>query len=154
MQRGLFFVPAGNCEKSFNFACMNAHQQFMERCFALAEKAAAEGESPVGSIVVKDGRIIGEGTEKSRQLKDITRHAEIVAILDAINNGEDLSGAILYSNVEPCILCSYAIRHYKLSEVVFAKLSGESGGTREPFNVLTTTALGLWGQPPKITHTT
>ena len=57
---------------------MTAQQQFMDRCIALAEKAAAEGESPVGSIVVKEGRIIGEGYEKSRQLKDITRHAEIV----------------------------------------------------------------------------
>ncbi|OQP58774.1 nucleoside deaminase [Niastella populi] len=129
---------------------MNAHQQFMEKCFALAEKAAAEGESPVGSIVVKDGLVIGEGYEKSRQLKDITRHAEMVAILDAVNKGQDLRGAVLYSNVEPCILCSYAIRHYKIGEVVFAKLSGEAGGTRAPFNVLTTTALGLWGPPPTV----
>jgi tRNA(adenine34) deaminase len=131
---------------------MKEHQEFMERCIALAEMAAAEGESPVGSIVVKDGKIIGEGYEKSRQLKDITRHAEMVAILDAIKNGADVSGSVLYSNVEPCILCSYAIRHYKISEVVFAKFSGESGGTRAPFNILTTTALGLWGQPPKVVH--
>ena len=126
----------------------------MERCVVLAEKAAAEGESAVGSVVVKDGKIIGEGYEKSRQLKDITRHAEIVAILDAIKNTGDITGAVLYSNVEPCILCSYAIRHYKISEVVFAKLSGESGGTRAPFNVLTTTALSLWGLPPKVIHAT
>lgn len=131
---------------------MNAHQQFIERCFALAEKASAEGESAVGSVVVKDGKIIGEGYEKSRQLKDITRHAEIVAILDAIKNKADITGAILYSNVEPCILCSYAIRHYKIGTVVFAKQSGESGGTRTPFNVLTTTELGLWGPPPNVIH--
>jgi tRNA(adenine34) deaminase len=124
----------------------------MERCFALAKMAAAEGESAVGSVVVKDGRIIGEGYEKSRQLKDITRHAEIVAMLDAIKNKTDITGAILYSNVEPCILCSYAIRHYKISAVVFTKYSGESGGTRPPFNVLTTTDLGLWGQPPTVIH--
>ena len=114
--------------------------------------AAAEGESAVGSVVVKDGEIIGEGYEKSRQLKDITRHAEIVALLDAVKNKTDIAGAVLYSNVEPCILCSYAIRHYKISGVVFTKLSGESGGTRAPFNVLTTTALGLWGQPPTVIH--
>lgn len=131
---------------------MNAHQQFIDRCFELAEMAAAEGESAVGSVVVKDGKIIGEGYEKSRQLKDITRHAEIVAILDAIKNKADVAGAISYSNVEPCILCSYAIRHYKISTVVFAKQSGESGGTRAPFNVLTTTALDLWGPPPNVIH--
>lgn len=131
---------------------MNAHQRFIDRCFELAQMAAAEGESPVGSVVVKDGKIIGEGYEKSRQLKDITRHAEIVAILDAINNKADIADAILYSNVEPCILCSYAIRHYKISTVVFAKQSGESGGTRAPFNVLTTTELSLWGPPPNVIH--
>ena len=131
---------------------MNAHQQYMDRCFALAGKAKAEGESAVGSVVVKDGEIIGEGYEKSRLLKDITRHAEIVAILDAISNKADIAGATLYSNVEPCILCSYAIRHYKISTVVFAKPSGESGGTRAPFNVLTTTELSLWGPPPNVIH--
>ncbi|HUP14272.1 MAG TPA: nucleoside deaminase [Niastella sp.] len=131
---------------------MNEHQQYMDRCLVLAQKAAADGESAVGSIVVKDGRVIGEGYEMSRQLKDITRHAETVAILDAVQHGEDVAGAVLYSNVEPCILCSYAIRHYKLGAVVFAKHSGEPGGTKAPFDVLTTTALGLWGQPPTVIH--
>ncbi|OQP40713.1 tRNA-specific adenosine deaminase [Niastella yeongjuensis] len=130
---------------------MSEHQQYLERCLALAEKAAADGESPVGSVLVKDGKIIGEGYEKSRQLKDITRHAEVVAVLDAVQKGEDVSGSVLYSNVEPCILCSYAIRHYKIKEVVFVKYSGELGGTREPFNILTTTELRSWSQPPTIT---
>ena len=49
-------------------------QQYMDRCLELAALAAAEGESPVGSVIVKDGQIIGEAYEKSRQLKDITRH--------------------------------------------------------------------------------
>jgi tRNA(adenine34) deaminase len=130
---------------------MNEHQQYLEKCMALAEKAAAEGESPVGSVLVKDGKIIGEGYEKSRQLKDITRHAEVVAILDAVHKAGDISGSVLYSNVEPCILCSYAIRHYKIKEVVFVKYSGELGGTRSPYNILTATDLKSWGQPPAIT---
>ena len=117
----------------------------------LAARAAAEGESPVGSVLVKDGQIIGEGYEKSRQLKDITRHAEVVAILDAVQNTGDIAGSVLYSNVEPCILCSYAIRHYKIAAVVFVNYSGELGGTRAPFNILTTRELHSWGQPPTIT---
>jgi len=133
------------------FTIMDTHQQYMERCFALAQKAREEGESPVGSVIVKNGAIIGEAYEMSRQLKDITRHAEVVAILDALKNTHDLSGAVLYTNVEPCILCSYAIRHYKIAEVVFAKTSGELGGTRAPFNVLTTTELSSWSQPPTVT---
>jgi tRNA(adenine34) deaminase len=130
---------------------MNEHQQYLERCMELAERAAAAGESPIGSVLVKEGKIIGEGYEKSRQLKDITRHAEVVAILDAVQNAGDISGSVLYSNVEPCILCSYAIRHYKIAAVVFVKYSGELGGTRAPFNILTTTELHTWGQPPTIT---
>ena len=129
---------------------MSEHQQYLERCMVLAATAAAEGESPVGSVLVKDRKIIGEGYEKSRQLKDITRHAEVVAILDAVQNGCDLSGSVLYSNVEPCILCSYAIRHYKIATVVFVKYSGELGGTRAPFNILTTTELHSWTQPPVV----
>jgi tRNA(adenine34) deaminase len=123
----------------------------MERCFQLAQQAAEQGESAVGSIIVKNRNIIGEGTEKSRQQKDLTRHAELVAILDALHSNPDLSGATLYSNVEPCILCSYAIRHYKIAKVVFARIAGELGGTNPPCNVLTATHFKSWGPPPVIT---
>jgi tRNA(adenine34) deaminase len=129
---------------------MDDHLHFMRRCHELAELAAREGESPVGSVIVKDGVIIGEAYEKSRQLKDITRHAEALAILDARQRGGNLEGATLYTNVEPCILCSYVIRHHRVGEVVFEKYSGELGGTLEPFNVLTTSHFKTWGQPPTI----
>lgn len=56
---------------------MNPHEDFMKRCYELAEMARAKGESPVGSIIVRDGLIIGEGIESSRSLNDITRHAEV-----------------------------------------------------------------------------
>ncbi|QHS63994.1 nucleoside deaminase [Chitinophaga agri] len=130
---------------------MNTHDQFMQRCYELAAIAASEGESPVGSVLVSNGLIIGEGTEKSRQLKDVTRHAEVVAILDALQKGKPTAGSILYSNVEPCILCSYAIRHYKIAEVVFEKHTGELGGTHAPFNLLTAADFTSWDQPPVIT---
>ena len=123
----------------------------MQRCLELAELAEREGESPVGSVVVKDGIIIGEAYEKSRQLKDITRHAEVLALLDACKNKGDISGSILYSNMEPCILCSYAIRYYKIAEVVFMKHSGELGGTSVPFNLLTADNLASWIAPPLVT---
>ena len=128
------------------------HQRFLQRCLELAELAAREGESPVGSVIVKDGVIIGEAYEKSRQLKDITRHAETLAIVDARQRGANLEGATMYTNVEPCILCSYVIRHHRLAEVVFVKHSGELGGTVEPFNVLTTPHFTSWGPPPAVTQ--
>jgi tRNA(Arg) A34 adenosine deaminase TadA len=130
---------------------MREHKKYMNRCYALAHLALIEGESPVGSIVVKDGIIIGEAYEKSRQLKDISKHAEVLAILDALKNNNDLSGSILYSNLEPCLLCSYVIRHHKIAEVVFEKPSGELGGAGGLFNLLTSDQFRSWDTPPVIT---
>ena len=129
---------------------MEDHQFYLNRCMELAQQAASAGESAVGSVVVKDGVIIGEGFEQSRRLKDVTRHAEVVAILDALQNNGSCEGATLYSNVEPCILCSYVTRHYKIAQVVFSKYCGELGGTAEPFNILTTDKIKTWGDAPKI----
>ena len=127
----------------------DTHRAYMDKCYDLAKQAAAEGESPVGCVIVKDGKIIGEGYEKSRQLKDVTRHAEVVALLDALKNMADLSGATLYSNVEPCILCSYAIRHHRIAQVIFERSAGELGGTNPPINVLTADTR-TWGPPPDV----
>jgi len=129
---------------------MDIHTPYLEKCLELARMAAEEGESPVGSVVVKDGRIIGEAYEKSRQLKDITRHAEMLAILDALRHTSDLAGSTIYSNVEPCILCSYAIRHHKIGQVVFIQHAGELGGTHLPFNILTADSFISWGRTPEV----
>jgi len=129
---------------------MDVHKPYINRCFELAEKARAAGESPVGSVIVKDGEIIGEGYEMSRQLKDITRHAEMMAILDAIKRNNNLAGSTMYSNVEPCILCSYAVRHYKIAEVMYVKSAGELGGTNPPYNILTAGDIKAWGDAPKV----
>jgi tRNA(Arg) A34 adenosine deaminase TadA len=126
------------------------HKTYMDRCFKLAAIATSQGESEVGSIIVLNGEIIGEGYEKSRQLKDVTRHAEVVAVLDAIQKHGTCEGAILYSNAEPCILCSYVIRHYKIASVVFSKYCGELGGTNEKFNILTTNVIKSWGVAPTV----
>ncbi len=131
---------------------MSSHQIFLQRCYELAEIARNEGESPVGSVIVKDGVIVGEGIEKSRQLKDITRHAEVVAILDALKKTNELSDATLYTNMEPCVICSYAIRHYKIRQVVFSNYSGELGGTNTLFNVLINADVKSWGAPPDVEY--
>src|ERR1700759_798903 len=128
---------------------MDEHRFYLEKCLELAKQAAKQGESPVGSLLVKDGMVIGEAYEKSKQLKDISRHAEMLAILNALRHTNDLSRSILYSNVEPCILCSYAIRHHKIRTVVFMKYAGELGGTNPQFNLLTSDSFRSWGPPPQ-----
>lgn len=126
-------------------------QQYMNRCLELAAIAAAEGESPVGSVIVKDGQIIGEAYEKSKQLKDITRHAEALAVIDAVKKTGSCAGATLYTNVEPCLLCSYVIRHHRIARVVYSKACGELGGTNPRFNLLTTDDIAAWGSAPSVT---
>lgn len=129
---------------------MNTHKTFLDRCETLAARAAAEGESPVGSVVVRDGEILGEAYEQSRRLKDITRHAETLAILDAVHRHGHCAGATLYTNVEPCILCSYVIRHHRLAKVVFIRASGELGGAGSRYPILTANDIGSWGPPPVV----
>ena len=104
----------------------------------------------MGSVIVLNDQVIGEGSEKSRQQNDVTRHAEVVAILDAVSNHGSCKGATLYTNVEPCILCSYVIRHHQIATVVFAKHSGELGGTNPLFNILTTDRISKWGAAPDV----
>ncbi len=129
---------------------MDHHHPYMQRCLELAGLAAAEGESPVGSVIVKDGKIIGEAYEKSRQLKDITRHAEVLAIMDAVQKTGSCAGATMYTNVEPCLLCSYVIRHHRIAQVVYSKPCGELGGTNPQFNLLTTNDIAAWGDAPMV----
>lgn len=131
---------------------MNTHRPFLEQCFRLAEIAADNGESRVGAVIVKDGTVIGEGAEQSRSRNDVTRHAEVVAILDAIErHGPDAcNGATLYSNVEPCILCAYAIRHYQLNRIVYVKRAGEIGAVHGQYPILSTDTIHPWGTPPEI----
>lgn len=129
-----------------------SHHRFLKECVRLADISSKNNESAVGAIIVKDGNIVGEGTEQSRSRNDVTRHAEVVAILDAIaKHGSDIcKGATIYSNVEPCILCSYAIRHYGISQVVFMRRAGEVGGVHSEFRILTTNEITRWGKPPEI----
>ncbi|AWO02182.1 nucleoside deaminase [Chitinophaga alhagiae] len=129
---------------------MKEHAVYMQRCLELAAMAAAEGESPVGSVIVKEGRVLGEAFEKSRQLKDITRHAEVLAIMNAVEEHGSCEGAVLYTNAEPCILCSYVIRHHKIAAVVFSQYSGELGGAGSRYPILTAEDINAWSKPPQV----
>jgi tRNA(adenine34) deaminase len=98
----------------------------MRAALAEAEAAAAEGEVPVGCVVVHEGRIIGRGHNRTEALKDPTAHAEIVAIgaaATALDNWR-LSGATVYATIEPCLMCAGALTLARPDLVVF--------GARDP----------------------
>ncbi len=97
------------------------HERWMKAALVEAEAAAAEGEVPVGCVVVRDGRIIGRGHNRTESLKDPTAHAEVVAIgaaATALANWR-LSGATVYVTIEPCLMCTGALVLARPDWVVF-----------------------------------
>ena len=133
---------------------MNAslHELHMRLCLKLAEIARQRGEVPVGSVVVRDGAVIAEGVEGVRAQYDIAHHAEMEAIRRScdILQTLDLSGCALYTNAEPCFMCSYAIRACRIGTVIFGAPVDTVGGFSSHFPVLSTKAVPNWGPPPEI----
>ncbi len=85
-----------------------------------ARAAAAEGEIPIGAVVVAGGRILGKGHNRTERLRDVTAHAEMLAIsaAAAAKGGKYLSDATLYVTVEPCPMCAGAIGWSQLRRIV------------------------------------
>ncbi len=102
---------------------------YMQRALALARAAAAQGEEPVGALVVRGGEIIGEGANRPIGQHDPSAHAEIEALRAAGRALGDyrLTGATLYVTLEPCIMCASAIVHARIDRVVFGAWDPKAG---------------------------
>lgn len=96
-------------------------REMMNEALILACAAAAEGEVPVGAIVVKDGIIIGRGSNRPLTSHDPTAHAEIIAIREAAAylGNERLTGCELWVTLEPCAMCAGAISHSRIARLYF-----------------------------------
>jgi tRNA(adenine34) deaminase len=97
-----------------------SHERYMRRCVELARGALVSNDAPVGALVVLNDRILGEGVESVKARHDVTAHAEIEALrmaCDAVGS-TNLAGSTLYTSVEPCVMCAYAIRLARVSVVV------------------------------------
>lgn len=96
------------------------HEPFMDRAMALATQAMNEGNRPAGCVIVKDGKIVGEGRNLVYSEVDPTAHGEIVAIRrTAASLGTlDLSGCTLYTSMEPCAMCCWAMIDAKIPRLV------------------------------------
>lgn len=125
----------------------------MRRCLELARRALAAGDVPVGALVVRDGVVIGEGYERTRERLDPAGHAEIEALRAACRavGALDLSGAALYTTVEPCVLCAYAVRQTRIHRVVFGVNAGALGGATGPYPLLTEGMPFMGAAPPAVT---
>lgn len=128
------------------------HESPMRRCLELARESLANGEVPVGAVVVRDGQIIAEGAERTRALLDHTAHAEVRAIHAACQalQSTSLAGLTLYSTVEPCVLCAYVVRRAALSQVVYGIPAGQAGGHTSRYALLNDASLRGWPPPPVV----
>lgn len=133
---------------------MSNHKHFMQHCIQLGKEAMSEGNPPVGSVLVKDGTIVGRGIEAGKSRGDITYHAEIEAIRNAIKklNRKDLSDCSIYTTHEPCIMCSYVIRHHAIKEVIIGASVRAVGGVTSNYPILTAKDIEIWNNPPIITE--
>lgn len=131
---------------------MEFYTQYMLECIELAIKALAKGNPPVGSLLVYEDKIIGRGSEAGKSSGDITHHAEILAVKDALANGyrDVLEKSVLFSTHEPCIMCSYLIRHHKISKLVYGVSVPLVGGQSSDFKILETETIPKWGKKPEI----
>ena len=128
------------------------YEALMRRCIELAKIARQRGDSPVGSVIVRDGQIVAEGIEGGKTHNDITYHAEIESVRNAIANlgKTDLSDCFMVTTHEPCIMCSYVIRHHKIGLLIVGMTTGEIGGYSSALPVLLDRTVSKWAGPPKI----
>ena len=108
---------------------MKQHLKFIQRAIDLAKHAMeANHGGPFGAVVVKNGKIVGEGYNQVLSTNDPTAHAEIIAIRDACKNlnNHQLDGCIIYSSCEPCPMCLGAIYWARPKSVYFASTREEA----------------------------
>ena len=96
-------------------------EYFMRQAMAEAEKAFAADEIPIGAVVVFENRIIGRGHNQTERLRDVTAHAEMLALTAAANHlgNKYLADCTLYVTIEPCVMCAGASYWAQLKAVVF-----------------------------------
>lgn len=108
---------------------MMMDSDYMRLALELAREAAAEGEVPVGAVVVRDGQVIGTGRNRRELAKNALAHAELEAIDAACRTlgGWRLSGCTLYVTLEPCPMCAGAIINARIDRVVQGTVDPKAG---------------------------
>ncbi|NLS17949.1 nucleoside deaminase [Rhizobium sp. P40RR-XXII] len=109
---------------------MAATNQFMELALTEARRAGERGEVPIGAVVVLGSKVIATAGNRTRELNDVTAHAEIVAIRLACEElgQERLTGADLYVTLEPCTMCTAAISFARIRRLYYGAEDPKGGG--------------------------
>jgi tRNA(adenine34) deaminase len=117
---------------------MSGDATWMRRAIALAERAAAAGEVPVGAVLVRGGEAVGEGWNCPIAEHDPSAHAEIRALRDAgrrLGNYR-LPKTTLYVTLEPCPMCASALVHARVDRVVYGAADPKGGACGSRFDLL------------------
>jgi tRNA(adenine34) deaminase len=123
-------------------------EDFMRRALELGRRAAAEGEVPVGAVVVAEGNVVGEGWNRPIAARDPTAHAEIQALraaAAALGNYR-IAGSTLYVTLEPCAMCVGAMFHARVARVVFGAADPKTGACGSVVNLFAETRLNHHAQ--------
>ena len=115
----------------------NMDESWMAEALAQARLAAAEGEVPIGAVVVCEGRIVGRGRNARERLHDPTAHAEILALQEAARalSRWRLTGATIYATLEPCPMCAGALVNARIDRLVYAVPDPKAGAAGTLFDV-------------------
>ncbi len=110
----------------------------MAEALRLAEKAACEGEVPVGAVIVHNGEIVGRGWNRNIASHDPSAHAEIMAMREAGKTlgNHRLKDCTLYATLEPCMMCAGAMIHARLLRIVYAASDPKTGAAGGKFDLL------------------
>jgi tRNA(adenine34) deaminase len=119
-------------------ATADIDQAYMRRALELAACAEAEGEVPVGAVLVADGRVLAEGWNRPITLSDPSAHAEMIALRaggQALGNYR-LPGTTLYVTLEPCAMCAGAIIHARVARLVYGADDPKTGAVGSVIDLL------------------
>lgn len=117
-------------------------ERWMRHALALARRAEAAGEVPVGACIVRDGALLGEGWNQPISGRDPTAHAEVIALRAAAREaGYRLVGTTLYVTLEPCVMCAGAIVHARVRRLVYGARDPKTGAAGSVFDIVRTEAL-------------
>jgi tRNA(adenine34) deaminase len=116
---------------------------WMREAISEALSAEAEGEVPVGAVVLLNGKIVGRGHNKPIRMHDPTAHAEIVALRQAAHNigNYRMPGSVLIVTVEPCVMCVGAMIHARVEELIFGATDPKAGAVQSCYNLADGTTL-------------
>lgn len=136
-----------NVQNPISTDTQDTDEAYMRLALELAHQAALSGEVPVGAIIVKDGVIIGRGSNAPIESNDPTAHAEICALRDAalyLGNYR-LVDCTLYVTLEPCAMCAGAIQHARIARLVYGASDPKTGACGSVVNLMS---------EPKLNHHT